>query len=152
MPGAHGRQQGMAKLPPPPLPAFPVKKPSALSKPHAKRKIVLQAQWDYTAQSRDEITFEKGAIVAYISKDEKNDGWIVVQTRHGTTGLVPGRYFRQISANDMGDNNNNKSKNGNSNNSSEEDHRLHILKELTETEQVRHAFTHKYTRATCACT
>ena len=148
--GTHGRQEGMAKLPAPPGPRT---QPShSLPMSRAKPKAALQAQWGYIAQSRDELTFEEGAIVTFISKDESNDGWIVVQTQYGTIGLVPGRYFRMISANDTEDKSDN-SNHSNSNNSIE-NHRLHILEELNETEQVGHVFARIRPRATLprACT
>lgn len=51
------------------------------------------AIYDYTADKEDELSFQEGAIIYVIKKNE--DGWYE-GVMNGTTGLFPGNYVESI--------------------------------------------------------
>lgn len=51
------------------------------------------AIYDYTADKEDELSFQEGAIIYVIKKNE--DGWFE-GVMNATTGLFPGNYVESI--------------------------------------------------------
>lgn len=51
------------------------------------------AIYDYAADKEDELSFNEGAIIYVIKKND--DGWYE-GTMSGTTGLFPGNYVESI--------------------------------------------------------
>lgn len=51
------------------------------------------AIYDYTADKEDELSFQEGAFIYVIKKNE--DGWYE-GVMNGTTGLFPGNYVESI--------------------------------------------------------
>ena len=108
----------------------------------------LTAQWRYKAKHRDEININKGQVVTFIRQDANNKDWLVVKTRRGIIGRVPGPYFRLTKsvANTNGKNadsriKSKKCKTGNNKRQKSQSPqrvgiRTRIMQELIETEQV----------------
>ncbi|CAF0768114.1 unnamed protein product [Didymodactylos carnosus] len=72
-----------ATRPPPPVPA----KPGQVS--------IVKALYNYTARSKEELSFEEGDIL-YITDDVKHKDWYVATTSASrTSGLVPKNYVEQ---------------------------------------------------------
>uniref|UniRef100_A0A8C6UC71 Abl-interactor 2b n=1 Tax=Neogobius melanostomus TaxID=47308 RepID=A0A8C6UC71_9GOBI len=100
--GPHFAQNPVSDAPPPPPPA---EEPSAVveySDPYAEEdppwaprtymeKVV--AIYDYARDKEDELSFQEGAIIYVIKKND--DGWYE-GVMNGTTGLFPGNYVESI--------------------------------------------------------
>lgn len=56
------------------------------------RPLVV-AIYDYTADKEDELSFQEGAIIYVVKKNE--DGWFE-GVMNATTGLFPGNYVESI--------------------------------------------------------
>ncbi|GLD74118.1 abl interactor 2-like isoform X1 [Lates japonicus] len=57
------------------------------------RELTVVAIYDYTADKEDELSFQEGAIIYVIKKNE--DGWFE-GVMNATTGLFPGNYVESI--------------------------------------------------------
>lgn len=55
--------------------------------------ILVVAIYDYMQDKEDELTFQEGAIIYVIKKND--DGWYE-GVMNGTTGLFPGNYVESI--------------------------------------------------------
>lgn len=63
---------------------------------HDDRVLLLAAVvaiYDYTRDKEDELSFQEGAIIYVIKKND--DGWYE-GVMNGTTGLFPGNYVESI--------------------------------------------------------
>uniref|UniRef100_A0A3B4BI14 Uncharacterized protein n=1 Tax=Periophthalmus magnuspinnatus TaxID=409849 RepID=A0A3B4BI14_9GOBI len=104
--GPHFAQNQVSDVPPPPPPSDePDEDESAVveySDPYAEEdppwaprsymeKVV--AIYDYTRDKEDELSFQEGAIIYVIKKND--DGWYE-GVMNGTTGLFPGNYVESI--------------------------------------------------------
>ncbi|KAJ3584170.1 hypothetical protein NHX12_014666, partial [Muraenolepis orangiensis] len=80
--GPHFNQNQVSDVPPPPPPA---------DEPTYLEKVV--AIYDYACDKEDELSFQEGAIIYVIKKND--DGWYE-GVMCGTTGLFPGNYVESI--------------------------------------------------------
>lgn len=55
---------------------------------------LVVAIYDYSADKEDELSFQEGAIIYVVKKNE--DGWFEGVMSGATTGLFPGNYVEAI--------------------------------------------------------
>lgn len=64
-----------------------------LSHPILFSSLLVVAIYDYTKDKEDELSFQEGAIIYVIKKND--DGWYE-GVMNGVTGLFPGNYVESI--------------------------------------------------------